>query len=105
LPVNIILVVSTWVLGLLAALNIERATHGSTSLPSRPLVTLYNGILTMTGGFIILDALSSLGTARLSHLPLGIIVALLYIFIAVVGLGFVIVAASGRALLATRKQG
>jgi len=105
LPVNIILVVSTWVLGLLAALNIERATHGNTTLPPRPLVTLYNGILTMTGGFIILDALSSLGTTRLARLPLGVTVALLYAFIAVVGLGFVIVAASGRALLLAQKNG
>jgi hypothetical protein len=92
-------------LGLLAALNIERATHGNTTLPPRPLVTLYNGILTMTGGFIILDALSSLGTTRLARLPLGVTVALLYAFIAVVGLGFVIVAASGRALLLAQKNG
>jgi hypothetical protein len=82
LPVNILFVVGSWVLGLLAALNIERATHrGESARLARPLAKLYNGILTMTGGFIILDALMSLGATRLQALPVGVVVALVYGFI------------------------
>jgi hypothetical protein len=61
---------------------------------------LYNGILTMTGGFIILDALMSLGATRLQALPVGVVVALVYGFIGVVALGFWIVARSARELIA-----
>jgi hypothetical protein len=101
LPVNILFVVGSWVLGLLAALNIERATHrGESARLARPLAKLYNGILTMTGGFIILDALMSLGATRLQALPVGVVVALVYGFIGVVALGFWIVARSARELIA-----
>src|SRR6185369_2695048 len=87
LPVNIILVVGSWVLGLLTALNIERSTHRSEDASyARPLAKLYNGILTTTGGFIILDALMSLGATRLSALPVWLIVGLIYAFIGVVAL-------------------
>jgi hypothetical protein len=97
LPINIFLVVGAWVFGLLAALNIERSTHGRESARlARPLAKLYNGILTMTGGFIILDALMSLGATRLQALPLGVIVLLIYGFIGVVALGFWIVARAAR---------
>lgn len=102
--VTIVLVVGAWVWGLLAALNIERATHRGVMAANKPLVLLYNGILTMTGGFIILDALSSLGTARFAALPLGVDLALLYTFIAVVCLGFVIVAAAGRVLMGGQEK-
>jgi hypothetical protein len=105
LPLNIVLVVGSWTLGLLAALNIERATHrGTSESQARPLVKLYNGMLTMTGGFIILDALESLGTTRLASLPLSIVVFLLYAFIAVVGLGFMQVWISARAHLVAAKS-
>jgi hypothetical protein len=100
LPVSIILVVASWVLGLLAALNIERATYrGEGARNSQPLVKLYNGILTTTGGFIILDALLSLGNDRLQALPVGVILLLVYAFIGVVGLGFLVVALSARELV------
>ena len=100
LPLNIILVVGSWVLGLLAALNIERATYrGVVASHTKPLVKLYNGILTMTGGFIILDALMSLGSTRLASLPLSVTVSLLYGFIGVVGFGFMLVSVSARALI------
>jgi hypothetical protein len=102
LPLNIVLVVGAWVFGLLAALNIERATHRGTGASLvRPLVKLYNGILTMTGGFIILDALLSLGNSRLSVLPVGVLLFLLYAFIGVVALGFWIVARGARELVAS----
>lgn len=102
LPVNIVLVVGSWVFGLLAALNIERATHGGGSAGLvRPLAKLYNGILLVTGGFIILDALMSLGTTRLQALPLGIVALLIYGFIGVVALGFLIMARGARELRAT----
>lgn len=105
LPANILLVVGSWILGLLAALNIERATHGGEGAShAQPLVKLYNGILTTTGGFIILDALMSLGTTRLSALPVAIIVFLIYAFIGVVALGFLIVALGARELLATTQK-
>jgi hypothetical protein len=101
LPTNIILVVGSWVLGLLAALNIERATHrGESARLVRPLAKLYNGILTMTGAFIVLDALMSLGNTRLQALPVGVIVLLIYGFIGVVALGFLIVARGARELIA-----
>lgn len=101
LPFNIALVVSSWTMGLLAALNVERATHrGESAKNTQALVKLYNGILTMTGGFIILDALMSLGTTRLLSLPLEVTVLLLYIFIGVVALGFMIVSSGARALMA-----
>lgn len=101
LALNILLVVGTWVLGLLTALNIERATYrGEGARHAQPLVKLYNGILTTTGGFIILDALMSLGNTRLLALPVQAIVFLIYAFIGVVALGFALVALAGRALLA-----
>lgn len=101
LPANFILVVGAWVLGLLTALNIERATHREESAHLvRPLARLYNGILAVTGGFIILDALMSLGAARLRTLPVSAIVLLIYGFIGVVALGFWIVARSARDLIA-----
>ncbi len=105
LLISTALVIATWTLGLLAALNIERATHTSESaIPARPLALLYNGILTMTGGYIILDALISLGNDRIASLPLLVVVALIYAFIAVVGLGFYIVSASARQLIAAKRQ-
>jgi hypothetical protein len=100
LPLNLFLVVGAWVYGLLAALNTERATHRERPAASRPLVGLYNGILTVTGGFIILDALLSLGSARIASLPFGLAVILLYAFIAVICVGFMILAMSGKALIA-----
>jgi hypothetical protein len=103
-PFNIIVVVGSWVLGLLAALNIERATHrGESARLARPLAKLYNGVLTVTGGFIILDALMSLGATRLQSLPLSVIVLLIYGFIGVVALGFLMVGRSARELIATTK--
>lgn len=106
LPINILLVIASWVFGLLAALNIERATHGNgPSRPHKALITLYNGILTMTGGFIILDALMSLGTSRINSLPIAFTVLLLYVFVAVVWLGFMIVSSSGRALVKSANEG
>jgi hypothetical protein len=100
LPASIILVVASWVLGLLAALNVERATYrGEGARNSQPLVKLYNGILTTTGGFIILDALLSLGTTRLQALPVSVILLLIYAFIGVVGLGFFLVGRSVRELV------
>jgi hypothetical protein len=93
------LTIGSWVLGLLAALNVERATYRSEGAThTRPLVGLYNGILTTTGGFIILDALLSLGATRLQTLPVGALLLLLYGFIGVVGLGFWIVAMSAQKL-------
>lgn len=105
LPINILLVIGSWVFGLLAALNIERATHHTgISRPQKAFITLYNGILTMTGGFIILDALMSLGTSRINSLPLAFAVLLLYVFVAVVWLGFMIVSSSGRALVKSANE-
>lgn len=97
LPTNIILVVGSWVLGLLAALNIERSTHHGT-INTRPLVRLYNGILLMTGGFIILDAVMSLGNTRLLALPLSVTLILVYAFVLVIALGFWSIAVSGGQL-------
>lgn len=95
------LTIGSWALGLLAALNVERATYrGEGTQYTRPLVGLYNGILTTTGGFIILDALLSLGTTRLEVLPVGALLLLLYGFIGVVGLGFWVTAVSVRRLTA-----
>jgi hypothetical protein len=95
------LVVASWVLGLLAALNVERATHaGDSAVSTKSLVKLFNGILVMTGGFIILDALSSVGASRAANLPIGVDVALLYIFVAVICLGFMTIASAGRMLVA-----
>ncbi len=100
LPASIILVVGTWTLGLLAALNIERATYrGEGAKHARPLVKLYNGVLTTTGGFIILDALLSLGS-RVGALPVAAALFLVYTFIGVVALGFYIIARGARGLLA-----
>jgi hypothetical protein len=105
LPLNITLVVGSWVLGLLAALNIERATHRRVDTNhTQPMVKLYNGTLTMTGGFIILDALLSLGSDRLASLPLSVTVTLVYAFIAVVALGFMLVSTGARALLAAEVE-
>jgi hypothetical protein len=105
LPINILLVIGSWIFGLLAALNIERATHGSgASRPQKGFIRLYNGILTMTGGIIILDALMSLGTSRLASLPLALAVVLLYAFVAIVGLGFAIVSSSGRTLVKSAQE-
>jgi hypothetical protein len=52
-----------------------------------------------TGGFIILDALLSLGAPRLQALPVWAILLLIYGFIGVVGLGFWSVAMSVRQLM------
>jgi hypothetical protein len=99
-PASVILVAGAWTLGLLAALNIERATYrGDGTSHTGPLVRLYNGVLTVTGGFIILDALMSLGD-RLAALPVGAILFLIYGFIGVVGFGFFIMAMGVRGLLA-----
>ncbi len=99
LAANIVLVLGSWALGLLAALNIERATHDlEIGERAKPFLRLYNGILLTTCGFIILDALISLGNTRLSTLPLSIVLILIYLFIGVVALGFGIVASSVRKL-------
>lgn len=99
--VSILLIVSSWVLGLLAALNIERWTHrGDGADRARPLVKLYNGILLTTCGFIILDALLSLDATRLRNLPIEVVLGLVYLFIGVVALGFMTVGVGARRLRA-----
>ncbi len=106
LPIIIVIVLGSWTFGLLAALHIERFIHhGDIATQARPLSMLYNGILMITCGFIILDGLLSIGADRISSLPVSLTIILVYLFIGVITIGFMLISHGAKQLIMAAEKG
>lgn len=96
----VIPVVVGWVLGLLSALRIEGYTRYVGAKIKPIMATFYSGLLAVLAGSIMGQALASLGRERLLGLGLALLLGLVYLYLAILSLGYWLIAISSRRLLA-----
>jgi hypothetical protein len=100
----VIPVVAGWGLGLLSALRIEGYTHYVSEKNKPIMATFYSGLLAVLAGSIVGQALASLGRDRLLGLGLVLLLGLIYLYLAILSLGYWLIAASSRSMLASFRR-
>ena len=99
-PLIIMLIIIPTVMGWLIGLLVAFKASDSLSLVAETReVDFFNGIFLVVLGSIILQALISIGTARLYALGLGVILLLIYVFIAVQLVGYILLVRNTRRFL------
>ena len=104
LPDNMIIttiilpVIATWFLGLLLVLNLEHYSHYSKTINRLGLVSFYNGIIIIVATTILTQVLASLGNSRFANLNLGVLLAIIYVFLGLLALGFGLIARGAKKL-------
>lgn len=91
-------VVATWFLGLLLVLNLEHYSHYSKRINRPGLVSFYNGIIIIVAVTILTQVLASLGNSRFANLNLGVLLAIIYVFLGILALGFGLIARGAKKL-------
>ena len=91
-------VIATWFLGLLLVLNLEHYSHYSKTINRPGLVSLYNGIIIIVAITILTQVLASLGNSRFANLNLGALLAIIYVFLGLLALGFGFIARGAKKL-------
>ena len=91
-------VIATWFLGLLLVLNLEHYSHYSKTVNRSGLISFYNGIIIIVAITIITQVLASLGNGRLDNLNLGAILAIVYVFLGLLALGYGLIARGAKKL-------
>jgi hypothetical protein len=91
-------VVATWFLGLLLVLNLEHYSHYSKTINRLGLVSFYNGIIIIVATTILTQVLASLGNSRFANLNLGVLLAIIYVFLGLLALGFGLIARGAKKL-------
>ena len=91
-------VIATWFLGLLLVLNLEHYSHYSKTINRPGLVSLYNGVIIIVAITILTQVLASLGNSRFANLNLGALLAIIYVFLGLLALGFGLIARGAKKL-------
>lgn len=91
-------VIATWFLGLLLVLNLEHYSHYSKTINRPGLVTFFNGIIIIVAITILTQVLASLGDSRFANLNLGVLLAIIYVFLGILTLGYGLIARGAKRL-------
>ncbi len=91
-------VIATWFFGLLLVLNLEHYSHYSKTINRPGLVSFYNGIIIIVAVTILTQVIASLGSSRLANLNLGAVLTIIYVFLALLTLGFGLIAHGAKKL-------
>ncbi len=100
----VIPVIATWAFGFRTALNLEHYSHYVSPDQKPALVNIYNGLLAIIGSVILEQVISSLGTSRLTNLNLSLILAIIYVLLAIIVVGYALIARGAKQLAALKRS-
>lgn len=97
--------VAAWGLGMLSVLHFDSYMHlFNVPAERKAWDKFYVGFLAIIAGFILFQAVTSLGTSRLLNLGLGTLLTVVYGALALNGFGFFLIARTARRLAGGHKE-
>jgi hypothetical protein len=96
----IVPVIATWAMGLQFVLNLERYSHYVAPGRKAAFISIYNGALAIIGSVVLQQVISSLGSTRATGLNIAVILALVYILLLIIAVGYAFIAHGAKQLAA-----